>query len=1023
MTVELVLLPRVAYRGQEITGSGPQNLLALLADSTSTGGSSTGRLIEDLWPEKRPDHPAKALQLLVSRLRARLGADLIASTPTGYRLTLSADQIDASAVRLHAEASSRAAAVGDHAAALAAADAGLALFEGAAADAGDDPLATVRAERVPVRRSLVRGRALALARLGRPAEALEPLRELAAAQPRDEEVLAELLRSEAATVGAAAALARYDAYRRSVRDELGSDPGPALRQVYQTLLASDAPAVRHGVAEEPNPMLGRDKDVATVAEMLRTSRVVSIVGSGGLGKTRLANAVARQAAQRTVHVVGLAGVATDEDVAGEVASALGARLSGPGRLPTGRDTAAAIVDTLGPGAALLVLDNCEHVVDGAAELVRSLVSASRDLRVLTTSRAPLRLAAESVYPLPSLDLPTMVELFGLRARATRPDADLPPAVVGELCARLDGLPLAVELAAARVRVMSVTEIARRLDDRFELLRGGTRDAPDRHRTLHAVIDWSWHLLAPAAQAAMRMLSVFPGGFTAAAARHVLGSDLVLEELVDQSLLRVTEGASGTRFRMLETVREFSTARRDEAAETTAAVDRFLGWARDPGFWPSTSDLGLPDVDAVRGEQDNLLQALRYALDRQDGATVAATAALLGTLWTTESNFTRLVALAKDTSWVLSHFRPGPDLVEATRLAAVLNAMIASVMPDLSPSRALAVLRRLPVAPPDTPIRAIDRALRAGDTAALERMADDDRPLLAGMANYVLSYRQEQANELSRALASARRMLACLQGDDLEVIQALAHSRIGELCLTVEPGDGAYRHIATALSIAERLGWSTMTRGRWALVQANLQRGAYDEAERGLAEAILERGDDPVDAGRFELCARAQIQLGRGDVDGGLRWWRQAADYPASGTEFGLWPFEAEAGAVLMHARYGRLPEVSSVVAALPGMLAGLLPTAPPTMFPVCGSLLLAMAVASSGPRAARLIALAERFGVIRGLQPDLTPSRISSIGVEADGPAYADAVSSYAGLDSAGLRSEALAQVTGSRRNSSRAQP
>src|SRR6185295_5477908 len=129
------------------------------------------------------------------------------------------------------------------------------------------------------------------------------------------------------------------------------------------------------------------------------------------------------------------------------------------------------------------LDNCEHVVRGTAALVQALVSRCRDLRVLTTSRAPLGLSSESVYPLPELDLPTMVELFGQRARATRPDIDLPPIVVEDLCRRLDGLPLGVELAAARVRVMSVTEIADRLDDRFALLRGSPRDAPDRHRTL------------------------------------------------------------------------------------------------------------------------------------------------------------------------------------------------------------------------------------------------------------------------------------------------------------------------------------------------------------------------------------------------------------------------------------------------------------------------------------------------------------------------------------------------------------
>src|SRR5580692_3670226 len=377
VTIELALLSRVSYGGLEITGSRLQGLLALLAEDPHLG-CSTSLLVDGLWPDEQPEHPAKALQVLVSRARARLGPGVIVSTPGGYRLSLREDQIDASAVLLSAAESEKASRAGDHLAALRHAEAGLALCQGAAGwDSGDgDPLSALRAARVPVYRSLLRARALALSRLGRRAEAAAPLGELILRFPRDEEVLAELLRCEAATAGPAAALARYAAYRQRLRDELGSDPGAALQGVHQELLQADAPVVRRGVRHEPNPLLGRDDDIAAVAGLLRTSRVTSIVGTGGLGKTRLAHAVSAQAEQRVVQVVELAGVAADADVTAEVASALGVgedggnpvvRRGGPPGLPAG------IVTALGPGPALLVLDNCEHVVAGAADLVHALV--------------------------------------------------------------------------------------------------------------------------------------------------------------------------------------------------------------------------------------------------------------------------------------------------------------------------------------------------------------------------------------------------------------------------------------------------------------------------------------------------------------------------------------------------------------------------------------------------------------------------------------------------------------------------
>ncbi|MGK3207882.1 ATP-binding protein [Amycolatopsis sp. MEPSY49] len=1015
MTIELVLLPRVAYRGREITSARLGGLLALLADDLRTG-CGTGRLIEGIWPEDRPEHPAKALQVLVSRARAQLGPGVLEATPAGYRLTLAEDQVDASAVLLSAAACARLSRAGDHEAALAHAETGLALGNPRADTGSDDPLAALRAARASTRRWLVRARALCHSRLGRPAEALDTLAGLAAERPRDEELLVELLRSEAAITGPSAALARYDSYRRALRDDLGSEPGPALRKVYERLLHGETPPARHGVAQEPNPLLGRDADLAAVAGLVRTSRVTSIVGAGGLGKTRLAHAVSRRAEQRIVHFVALAGVSADDDVLAELASAVG---SGETlRDGAERDSVLhGIAKAFDPGPGLLVLDNCEHVVDGVADLVRALVATTAELRVLTTSRTPLGLSSEAVYPLPELSPLTAAELFRGRARAARPDVELPADLVLDLCTHLDGLPLAVELAAARVRVMSVAEIARHLDDRFALLRGGPRDAPARHHTLHAVIDWSWALLEPRGQTALRTLSIFPGGFTAGAARRLLGGDVlaVLDHLAAHSLLKVHDTTTGTRFRMLETVREFSTRRRADAGETELVTERFLAWARDFGVEHGDALFGselTPAMARVRAEQDNLVLALRLGLEREDGATVAATCATLAGLWTCESSFTRMAALAADTAWLLSHFHPEPPLVEATRTASVLCAVNSFLLQGPKPMRALATLRRLPPAPAGTLAGAAETVLRAVTGPAPARLAelcDSGDAVLAGMAGGVASHLLE-GEDLPGALAAARRMVAAFEDRRSPWMLAVAHARVGELCLQLEQGEDARRALTAALSVLDELGtWSGAARVRGALVFANLLLGATDEAEHWLDQAMLsgdEDGTSMVDVG-----VRAEIRLARGDVEAGLRLWRQAAgrlrERRTAGAAPGsaAWAWEIQAVTVIAHARHGRLDLVGDLVAELPATLAA--GTAPQAGLAGYGALLLAQATVdlATGDRvtAVRMSALADRLRFARGFQPTMSGAVARADAERADGPAYAAAVAAYAGLDRAGL--------------------
>jgi predicted ATPase len=1037
VSIDLTLLPRVAHRRQEVTAPRLRGLLALLAGDLRTG-CSTERLVEGLWPDELPERPGKALQVLVSRARAQLGADLIVSTPTGYRLALAEDQVDSSALLLHAAASADRARAGDHAGSLAAAEAGLALWEGTPDQGGDtdDPVAALRAERAPVHDILVRAQALALARLGRHAEAAGPLAAAAVAHPRDEEVLGELLRGEAATAGPSAALTRYEAYRRELRDELGTDPGAGLKAVQQELLRGEAPVARHGVPHEPNPLLGRDEDIAAVEGLLRSSRAVTVVGPGGLGKTRLAHAVSRRAEQRVVYFVPLAGVTEDGDVAAEVSSALGAgALSGS----ASGDPVTVMLGVLGSGPALLVLDNCEQVVRGAADLVQALVSSSKDLRVLATSRSPLGLTSEAVYALPELGLGVSAELFTQRARAARSGVELPPDAVAELCRHLDGLPLAVELAAAKVRVLSVPDIARRLGDRFALLRGGARDVPERHRTLHAVVEWSWNLLAEDARAALRTLSVFPGGFSGEAAEQVLGDDALalLEQLADQSLLTVADTPAGVRFRMLETVREFSAARRTEAGEDEAAVDQFLLWARDFGVAHHDWFFGSEPRSAwerIRGEQDNLVLALRYALARTDCPTIAALTAVLAALWSTGSSYPRLTALAADTGPPLSHYYPEPEYVEVARAAAVLCT--ASLFMGYGPQvvRQLVTLRRLPAAPPDTLLRAISAVLSAvpemlpPDYAVLRELCASEQPLLAGIAECVATYVWEYEHDIDRSLASARRGIEALAPVDHPFLQVLGHARLSELCLQAEQGEAAYEHLRAALAALPRLGDEHDSIGvRWGLVLACLQRGEPDEAEYWLRQAEDHNPAQKDDVYSPDFGGRAEIALARGLTEVGLGLWRRNVEaIPEAGSTqnddpfYDRWLLQVQSAAVTAHAHAGRLELVADVVDRLRQRMRTLLsgPARSPMELPVFGTGLHALGMAglvSGDASAVRLIALAERLRVLRDFQPTMSADRARrAVGAagNAAGAAYADAVSEYAALERDELREAARAAMT-----------
>ena len=433
-----------------------------------------------------PANPAKALQVVVSRARSQTAPEVVTRTDHGYRLGLPPDAVDALVLRDAVVGAARPRAATTWSAPATWPARPLPSRRRAAPATGRS--AAPRRCR-PTSRHRDRGPRAGLSGLGDHDEALALLAQTGRRGRGQRGRAAALDRGRARR---AAALEAYERHRADLADRLGVDPGPALQALHAELLAADRP-VREGLRFEATSLVGRDDDIRALRAVVREARVTSILGPGGLGKTRLAHLLGREAEQPVVHFVELVGVSSPEDVVGEVGSALGVRDSVSGRrvlTPDQRnDVRARIAQLLDQAPTLLILDNCEHVIEAVADLVAFLVATCRQLRVVTTTRAPLAIAAERVFPLGQLADDAAADLFRQRASSARPGVARGRGRA-HVVRRLDGLPLAIELAAAKVRVMSVEDIARRLDDRFTLLRGGDRSAPDRHQTLLAVIDWS-----------------------------------------------------------------------------------------------------------------------------------------------------------------------------------------------------------------------------------------------------------------------------------------------------------------------------------------------------------------------------------------------------------------------------------------------------------------------------------------------------------------------------------------------------
>lgn len=628
---------------------------------------SADALIDAIWGDAPSKSPANALQAQVSQLRRTLGAGApIVTRGPGYLLDAAADDVDAVRFERLLTRARRLLDDGDPGAAAVAGEA-LSLWRGEAlADAGDsDPVRAEAARLEELRLTALELRIDAELARGTHLALVGELEILTTEHPLREHLWAQLMLALYRSGRQAEALRAFAGARRHLVDELGIEPGPELRDLEAKVLAQDpslappqavaAPAEGRRPTNVPARLtrfVGRADDLARVRSALRDGRSVTLVGTGGAGKTRLALEVADELTTEQADgswFVDLAPVTDETAVVSAVATALGLGAgdrSNPVEV-SARDVLDQVADHLAGRSLLLVLDNCEHVIGAAAAVAERILTACRGVRILATSREALALPGEVVLPIGPLPVDEAVELFVDRARAARPDFRLDGdgrALVADVCRRLDGLPLAVELAAARTRALPVDEIAARLGDRFRLLTGGARTALPRQQTLRAVVDWSHDLLDDAERRLFARLAVFAGGFSLRAAERVCGDDRfpaaeildVVGRLVDKSLVAPdATGPDGPRFRFLQTLASYAGERLAESGEEPTIRERhaahFLSLAEEGGDGLRGSD-ALTWRRVFESDLENLRAAQEWFVGHDDAERACRLTVAIMWLW-------------------------------------------------------------------------------------------------------------------------------------------------------------------------------------------------------------------------------------------------------------------------------------------------------------------------------------------------------------------------------------------------------
>ena len=891
-----------------ITGAKLRALLAILALNAGRPVAAD-HLVEALWGEDPPVAVRNGLQGLVSKLRRALGSPaLVGMRSGGYALEVDPDAVDANRFEsMVSDARNNAASDPERAVGLLAEADGLWRGDALAEFVYEDFASAAISRLTELRLSAIEDRVDLDLQLGHHHTVIAELEALVKANPLRERPRALLMLALYRSGRQADALRAYQEGREILADELGLDPGPELRQMEQAILMHDAsvdpPAAvttdavtsaRSTIPESLTPLVGRDQELRELATLLDGTRLLTLVGPGGVGKTRLALSLARSASSSLAAggcLVELAPVGDPAGVPAAIAAALG--------LPD----SSRLAEVIGARELLIVLDNCEHVIADASRVAEDLLRRCPALRVVATSREALRVDGEVIWPVPPLAADDAVELFLARARAAGARLELSDdlvAAIADICARLDGLPLAIELAAARTRAFPIPQISTRLEDRFRLLTGGSRTALPRQQTLRAVVDWSYELLFEDEQRVFERLSVFPGGCDLATAEVVCGDETlaagdiadIVYALVDKSLVIATPSGDETRFSQLQTLAHYARqklAERGDAERVRGAMTEHYAALCRQSTQAYSGDLQRSWLMKVAVEQDNLRGALEWAIasgDAERALTIAggvswrhwlAGMIVEGKRWLDDafacegevSDLTRGVALTgrgllafqmgetqqvdADLETALDIFRAHDD-VDAMTLAYSFYAEVAAARGDTDEARrrrseVLEFYNRRPDDHFVVAARAYSRAklgVLDGDLAEAEAryresadgFARVDRPMMRSMCLGMVADFDERVGDYEGAADVLEEAIDINDALGLQGFMGALLARLGWVSLHRNDLARAERTYGRALELGRRLSHTSVIFLSLAgLAEVHRQRGRNGDAEHAAVDAL------------------------------------------------------------------------------------------------------------------------------------------------------------------------------------------